>query len=646
MEYLLSIKLQIAEICFTLVILYQFMRSKRVPLLATKWFNIMVWLNVVTLIVDMLSIYTLNYMTDTRLNAFIHRLFYILTLTMVFSFAAYVEMVGNAKNTDNKTMAWQGTLACVPYVITVICVLVLDIRYEMDGRGAYSDGPAVYALFVGILFYIIVVLFGTYRYKEIIAERKMQSINLMAIIWIVSLILQSTIQYILISGLAISVSLVLIYYSFENAEKYIDEELDVFNKKGFESYFFEECSCFGKKPFYLIALVLENTELLKENIDEKNFAGIMGILNARFMLEIDSEVFRIADNILVAKAPYDTDSCKGILADIEYNMRTPVELPCTTVSVKVHALVFDCPKLVKELHELVDILDMDIYDRDQFATFVSDEMIAKKDRKNKLVELVHEAIEHDGLDVFYQPIYSTKEKQCVSAEALVRLKDNKTLGFVSPEEFVPIAEKNNHIIQLGDTVFEKSCDTVAEIRKLGMRVDYIEVNVSAAQMLNDSITRNYIGSMRAKGLSPSSINIEITERLAAGSEGLIASNMKIFKDAGCTFSMDDFGTGYSNLASMAELSYDMIKIDKSLIWPCFGENASEKARTMLLGMIELVHKLGGEIVAEGIETKEMVDFLTEQGVEYLQGYYFSKPVNKEAYIEYLKKQNDEMRIDN
>lgn len=100
--------------------------------------------------------------------------------------------------------------------------------------------------------------------------------------------------------------------------------------------------------------------------------------------------------------------------------------------------------------------------------------------------------------------------------------------------------------------------------------------------------------------------------------------------------MDDFGTGYSNLSKMAEVNYDLVKFDKSLIWPGFGEDKKEKSLIILTNAVNMVSSLGAHIVAEGVETEEMVKGLTEMGVHYLQGYYFSRPISEDAYIEFIK----------
>ena len=142
--------------------------------------------------------------------------------------------------------------------------------------------------------------------------------------------------------------------------------------------------------------------------------------------------------------------------------------------------------------------------------------------------------------------------------------------------------------------------------------------------------------MKKYGISPDSINLEITETTAVESASMLEKNMKRFRAMGCSFSMDDFGTGYSNLSKMSEVNYDLVKFDKSLIWPSFGENKKEKSEIILTNTVNMVSSLGAHIVAEGVETEEMAQGLADMGVHYLQGYYYSRPISEEAYIEFIR----------
>lgn len=135
-------------------------------------------------------------------------------------------------------------------------------------------------------------------------------------------------------------------------------------------------------------------------------------------------------------------------------------------------------------------------------------------------------------------------------------------------------------------------------------------------------------------IPPAFINLEITETAALDSGEAFDTNVSALRESGFSFSMDDFGTGYSNLSQMNQMRYDLVKMDKSIIWDAFGKG-NEKSEHLLASVIRLLKAINVKIVAEGVETKEMTDYLTERGVDYLQGYYFSKPVNEDKFLEVI-----------
>ena len=213
------------------------------------------------------------------------------------------------------------------------------------------------------------------------------------------------------------------------------------------------------------------------------------------------------------------------------------------------------------------------------------------------------------------------------------MKDTETMGYISPELFIPIAEENGMIHELGNEVFRKVCRFASENKLEDYGVHYIEVNLSGAQFMDDKLNELLSNRVKEYNISPEFINLEITETASVETAAMLEYNMYRLKEKHFKFSMDDFGTGYSNLAKIAHSNFDMIKLDKSLIWPCFDKFTEKEARIILESSVDMILKLGKDIVAEGVETKEQVDYLTKLGVEYLQGFYFSKALPEDKYLE-------------
>lgn len=246
-----------------------------------------------------------------------------------------------------------------------------------------------------------------------------------------------------------------------------------------------------------------------------------------------------------------------------------------------------------------------------------------------------EAIEYDRVEVFYQPIYSTSEQRITSAEALVRIRDREG-KIVPPGVFIEIAEKSGMILRLGEIVFEKVCQFIRRYPLEQYGLHYIEVNLSVVQCSYEDLAQDYIRIMKKYEVSPNKINLEITESASTNAKKTLLGNMEELMEYGVKFSLDDFGTGQSNLNYIVDMPVDIVKFDRSMTNSYF-ENG--KARYVMEAAIHMIHGMNLEIVSEGIETAEQLETMEELGISHIQGYYFSKPLPEEEFIQYLETKN-------
>ena len=200
--------------------------------------------------------------------------------------------------------------------------------------------------------------------------------------------------------------------------------------------------------------------------------------------------------------------------------------------------------------------------------------------------------------------------------------------------FIPIAERKGLIIDLGIIVMEKVCQFAKkyDLNKLG--IEYLEINLSGLQCMDTALSEKLRSIMDKYELSPSFFNFEITETVVTEKTDAITNNMVNLINMGSSFSMDDFGKGNSNLSKIADLPFELVKMDKSLVWAYFEEN-NTKGKVILPCSITMMNNLNMKIVAEGVETEEHKNILSDMGVDYLQGYYFSRPISGDALITML-----------
>jgi EAL domain-containing protein (putative c-di-GMP-specific phosphodiesterase class I) len=206
-------------------------------------------------------------------------------------------------------------------------------------------------------------------------------------------------------------------------------------------------------------------------------------------------------------------------------------------------------------------------------------------------------------------------------EALVRWHD-PTLGFVSPGEFIPIAEQTSLIADIGYWVMEEVFRTLAVHRNEIPSNLTVSINLSPRQLEDATLVKNVSKLLRKYDVSASQFEWEITEYSISGKSDSIDSNMKQLSDMGFQFAMDDFGTGYSNLGILQSLPLNVLKVDMSFI-KAIGTSA--KSDELVRAILNMGHTLGLKVVAEGVESAEQVQFLRQLNCEELQGYYFYKP---------------------
>lgn len=252
--------------------------------------------------------------------------------------------------------------------------------------------------------------------------------------------------------------------------------------------------------------------------------------------------------------------------------------------------------------------------------------------------IIERALANHGFHVYYQPIYSIEKKRFVSAEALLRLIDEKE-GFISPEIFIPAAEKSGAIHKIGDYVLTEVFQFIAssEYKKLGL--EYIEINLSVSQCMHHGLADSILESMSRYGVSSNQVNLEITESAASYDQSVMSENLEQLSAAGLTFSLDDYGTGYSNMYRIAALPLKIVKLDKT-----FVNNQNSKMWTILQNTVRMIKELNMEIVVEGIETEEMVKKFSDLKCDFIQGYFFSKPIPQREFVEFIDRWNNRQNV--
>lgn len=256
---------------------------------------------------------------------------------------------------------------------------------------------------------------------------------------------------------------------------------------------------------------------------------------------------------------------------------------------------------------------------------------------HRLKETIEKAIEDDRVVIYLQPIYSNRRKKFVSAEVLTRII-NEDGSLLMPNIFIPAAEKTGVIKELEEVIIRKACEFIRDHDIRSMGLDYIEVNLSIKSGEKKDFAGKYKNIIASYHIDPSLINFEITETATLSEKRLLLDNMNQLIEHGFNFSLDDFGSGESNLNYIIDMPITIIKFDKNLT---DAYECNTKAEIVMKATVQMAHDLGIKTVSEGVETEEMFGNLSAIGIDYIQGYYFSKPLPAEDFISFIRENNKE-----
>ena len=250
-------------------------------------------------------------------------------------------------------------------------------------------------------------------------------------------------------------------------------------------------------------------------------------------------------------------------------------------------------------------------------------------RRQKLLVLMRRGIVENRFSVWYQPLYHCVSGRFCSAEALLRLRDEEG-KIISPGEFIPLAEQTGLIDDLSWVVLEQSCRMLS--RTSPRELSSISINLSMQQFVSEDLVQRIGDCLRRYKVSPSRLKIEITERVLTQDFNRMKTVMEALSKIGVKFYLDDFGTGYSNLSSVLDLHFEYIKIDHSLVASLPDDR---KSMLMLRTLIPFFHKMGCQVVVEGIEREEQAGCVRSCGADWLQGYLYAHPMPVEDFLPFM-----------
>ena len=558
-----------------------------------------------------------------------HAFYFFFHTTLSVSFSLYIM------NVTGTSLKWKITgyiLFFSPYFISEILVLTNSFTswaFYMDENLLYHRGPLMPLLYGFGAIYVILGFVFFMKNKKAISRVDRIAVGSFIIIATLGIIIQAIKSSYLVELFAEALACLVIMMVLEEKSGRIEPITGLLNRVAFVD---ANRKLIGSKHKYQLVLI-RIAEL------EKFLKRFSGHEADEFLIAVSSFLTSEASGCEVYT--YRREDFGVIFKDDKYNLANEFEQKVLerfgrewifdSLSIKVDAIT-TVVRVPKDVHKLEDVTSIvsSYYKKDKVGSYsVPFEELYELIKANSYETALKDAISGNKLTLFYQPIWSTKEKKVVSAEALLRI-NSKELKALSPEVYIPVAEKTGLIKDIGLFVFEEVCRFLKDERLKETGIRYVELNLSIYQFMYSDLVDRFEEIRKNYGIDSSQINLEITETATELDSSEIIETLKEFRDLGYSLSLDDFGTGYSNFMRMIGTNYQNIKIDKSILWNLSKDEEDSK---MLSNLIHFIKSLGSDIIQEGVETKEQLDLVTKCGCNYIQGYYFSKPVPKDEFFE-------------
>ena len=605
-----------------------------------RFFLNMIFLGIVTTLANMCAVQLDNMGSGNVIAKHISHTIYL----YLHSLSTPVYIIYLAIQTDTvhklrKNKVRQAVLI-VPTVIVTVLMLVntfVPVVYYLDEQDTYNRGSAFWVLYVVAAFYVIYGVYYLYLYKKTVNIKRFLALLSVFPLMLIAVLIQMFYENVVLEMFANACGILFITMMIQRAEERIDSETGL---ETLSAYVSDMKRAFqNEKDVKIIMINLVNYKSLQEMLGYDASVDVKKMIAAK-MVELNKQYGLDANLYYINDGKYrfviddrHFDNVEEVARAINVFMKEKLQFNQMDLNLISCVCIARCPKDIPDVDSLM-AFGNDFNTNNYTGEVLSAEEHYRKeyyDIMKDIDRIIETALTNHKFSVYYQPIYSVKEERFRSAEALLRLHDEK-YGFISPDVFIAAAEKSGAIYKIGEFVLEEVCKFIASDKFAKLGLDYIEINISVVQCMQNNMASTVLDIIRKYNVKPEQINLEITETAASFSQKAMMENLIALNEAGVHFSLDDFGTGYSNMKRIASLPLYLVKLDKSFT----DMEGNPRVLIVLENTIQMIKAMNMEIVVEGVETENLVKQFSDLECEYIQGYYYSKPVPQDEFVKFIE----------
>ena len=603
-------------------------------------FSLLVFSIIITAFVDVLEVNSTDRITRYALNF----VYFLIRNVSPPLFILYIcSFIGIWHRLQGfKSMFW---LVVGPFIIDFVLIITNPFTgaiYTINQNAEYARGPLMLVLYA-VAFYYMFLSIGILIYnRNLLDSRK----NLILLIFqplnVFTVLAQFVVPQFRIEIFGTAILIVVMAVGVHKPEEFIDRIVDINTSAGFLLDIKRTIK--SGRPATVLVFKFTNHRILRQTLGFELYSDLTHkiadkLKNMNSLTDSKAELYYLDNGTYAAVASYSKYNMMynfgRMLSDY---IKAPLNLLGMEVMLESRLCIVNCPSDIRDADSMIQFVrdfEYRIHDEGKLV-IMSDVSESKEFRiRNDMNAIIARGISGHNFQMYYQPIYSVKEKKYTSAEALIRLIYEE-YGFVSPAMFIPVAEQTGAIHHIGDYVIDAVCKFVSSDTFKTLDLNYVEVNLSVAQCIEANLPNKFDSILKKYGVKPSQINLEITETAVDYDPAVTDRNISMLSSLGFNFSLDDYGTGYSNIRRVVTLPLRIVKLDKCLV----DDMDNEAMWTVIRNTVNMLKRMDKKILVEGVEDERALEKFTEVGCDYIQGFIFSKPLPEREFIRFIRRANE------
>ena len=499
--------------------------------------------------------------------------------------------------------------------------------FYYDENREFCRGYAESTLYLSAGFYLTVCLFTlVYTWKAVVMNRRIAIIYFFTVC-IAGILVQLFFLDVKAELFAESVGLLGIMIAVETEDDRIDVDTGFYNRRALQldlnNYLV------NKRELWVMCIKVTNADIIPRVTGSENVDILSTLMSDYLRTKISrSYIYNMNPQTFVLTIlDKDEEAVKSLATEILVRFDMPWTINDNEYLLKAVIMFADVPKRLPSSADAFYMADSPVPEGNDKKILCGSDLNYLL-RRSAIQNAIVNGLKKDSFEVYYQPTFNLSDGSLHGAEALLRL-DDETIGRIPPYEFIPISEQMGLVDVLDTFVLGEVCKLLSTELKNDTSIEAINVNLSVLQCMKPGFVQSIDKEADKYGIDRSRINFEITESVAASDYDQLSQIVSELKRSGFRFSLDDYGTGYSNVMSVFSMDLDIIKIDKSILWTAVDH---ELGRILLENTVRMIKQMGRKVLVEGVETKAQLDLLRDVGVDYLQGFYFSRPLPREEFL--------------